>query len=162
LYACLVRDEVETRLAATRAIAGPELGGIPLATVCSHASGLPTLLVRKQAKTYVACRLAEDGAVAGRRLAVIEDVVTSGGQAIDSGRSLREQGAEIPAVVCVIDRECASTAAESSRSPVVNSALSSRAAFARFSRPPLRTALAITDARILAAGYSDELLRVRA
>jgi orotate phosphoribosyltransferase len=87
------------------ALAGLELGGIPLATVCSQASGLPTLFVRKQAKTYGTCRLAEGGAVAGRRLAVIEDVVTSGGQTIDSCRALREQGAEIPAVLCVIDRE---------------------------------------------------------
>ncbi len=32
------------------ALAGLELGGVPLATVCSQVSGLPTLFVRKQAK----------------------------------------------------------------------------------------------------------------
>ena len=87
------------------ALAGLELGGVPLATACSQITGLPTLFVRKQAKTYGTCRLAEGGQVAGRRLAVIEDVITSAGQAIESCEALREQGAEIAAVVCVIDRE---------------------------------------------------------
>ncbi len=87
------------------ALAGLELGGVPLVTVCSQVSGLPSLFVRKQAKSYGTRRLAEGGPVAGRRLAVIEDVITSGGQVIESCRQLRGEGAEIAAVVCVIDRE---------------------------------------------------------
>jgi orotate phosphoribosyltransferase len=87
------------------ALAGLELGGVPLATVASHLSGLPALFVRKQAKTYGTCRLAEGGEIAGRRLAVFEDVVTSGGQVIESCAQLRELGAEIVVVLCVIDRQ---------------------------------------------------------
>jgi len=86
-------------------LAGLELGGVPLATVCSQMSGLPTLFVRKQAKGYGTCRLAEGGPVAGKRLVVIEDVITSGGQVMDSCRQLRAEGAEIATVLCVIDRE---------------------------------------------------------
>jgi len=78
---------------------------VPLASVASQISGLPTLFVRKHAKDYGTCRLAEGGQVAGHRLAVIEDVITSGGQAIESCRELRDQGAEIATVLCVIDRE---------------------------------------------------------
>jgi orotate phosphoribosyltransferase len=89
----------------TETVAGLELGGIPLATVVSQISGLPTLFVRKEAKTYGTCRLAEGGEVAGRRLAVVEDVVTSGGQLLKSCADLRERGAEIEAVLCVIDRQ---------------------------------------------------------
>jgi orotate phosphoribosyltransferase len=88
-----------------QAVAGLELGGVPLATMLSHRSGLPTLFVRKAAKEYGTCRLAEGGEVEGRRLAVIEDVVTSGGQVIESCRALRDRGAEIAGVLCVIDRE---------------------------------------------------------
>jgi len=88
-----------------QALAGLELGGVPLATVASQLSGLPALFVRKQAKTYGTCRLAEGGEVDGRRVAVVEDVVTSGGQVVESCRALRERGAQIAAVVCVIDRE---------------------------------------------------------
>jgi orotate phosphoribosyltransferase len=87
------------------ALAGLELGGVPLATAASQISGLPALFVRKQAKDYGTCRLAEGGEVSGRRLAVLEDVITSGGQVIASCAALRELGAEIIAVACVIDRE---------------------------------------------------------
>lgn len=87
------------------ALAGLELGGVPLATVASQISGIPTLFVRKQAKTYGTCRLAEGGELAGRRLAVFEDVVTSGGQVIESCAQLRALGAEIAVVLCVIDRQ---------------------------------------------------------
>jgi orotate phosphoribosyltransferase len=86
-------------------LAGLELGGVPLAIVASQVSGLPTVFVRKTAKAYGTCRLAEGGEVAGARIAVIEDVVTSGGQVIESCRELRDAGAEIAAVLCVIDRE---------------------------------------------------------
>jgi orotate phosphoribosyltransferase len=87
------------------ALAGFELGGVPLATVCSQVSGVPTLFVRKQAKAYGTCQLAEGSDVRGRRLVVIEDVVTSGGQVLDSCRELRTQGADIGVVLCVIDQE---------------------------------------------------------
>ena len=105
----LLRDVAEALLALlpadVDALAGLELGGVPLATVASQLSGLPTLFVRKQAKTYGTCRLAEGGETDGQRLVVIEDVVTSGGQVIESCRALRERGAQIVAVLCVIDRE---------------------------------------------------------
>jgi len=51
------------------------------------------------------CRLAEGGEVDGRRLAVVEDVVSTGGQIIDSCRSLRDRGAEVVTV-------CASSTAK--------------------------------------------------
>ncbi len=94
----LLPEQVDT-------VAGLELGGVPLATVVSQLSGLPALFVRKQAKTYGTCRLAEGGEVAGRRLAVIEDVISAGGQVVASCRALRERGAEIVVVLCVLDRE---------------------------------------------------------
>ena len=87
------------------AVAGLELGGVPLATAMSQVSGLPALFVRKQAKTYGTRRLAEGGEVAGRRLVVIEDVISTGGQVIESCRALRRRGAEILAVLAVVDRE---------------------------------------------------------
>jgi orotate phosphoribosyltransferase len=105
----LLRDVAEAIVAwlpdGIDALAGLELGGVPIATACSLVCGLPSLFVRKQAKAYGTCQLAEGGHVRGRRLAVLEDVVTSGGQVIDSCRELRDQGAEITVVLCVIDRE---------------------------------------------------------
>ena len=87
------------------ALAGLELGGVPLATVLSQVTGFPALFVRKEAKTYGTCRLAEGGELEGRRLLVVEDVVTSGGAVLDAARELRERGAVLDRVACVIDRE---------------------------------------------------------
>jgi orotate phosphoribosyltransferase len=89
----------------TDALAGLELGGVPLATMLSQLTGLPALFVRKEAKTYGTCRLAEGGELDGRHLTVIEDVVTSGGQVVTSCGDLRERGATVEHAVCVIDRE---------------------------------------------------------
>lgn len=89
----------------TSALAGLELGGIPLATMLSQITGLPTVFVRKAAKSYGTCKLAEGGPIAGHRLVIVEDVVTSGGQIRSSAQALREEGAIITRVVCVIDRE---------------------------------------------------------
>jgi orotate phosphoribosyltransferase len=86
-------------------LAGLELGGVPIATVLSQLTGLPAAFVRKLAKTYGTCRLAEGAEVAGRRVVVVEDVITSGGQVIASSNDLRALGAAIGRVLCVIDRE---------------------------------------------------------
>lgn len=87
------------------AVAGLELGGVPLATVLSQVCGLPTVFVRKQAKTYGTCRLAEGIGIQGKHLVVIEDVITTAGQVVESVRELRAGGAQIEMVLCVIDRE---------------------------------------------------------
>jgi orotate phosphoribosyltransferase len=95
----------------TEALAGLELGGVPIATLLSQVTGLPTLFVRKQAKPYGTCQFAEGGAIYHRRLLIIEDVVTSGGQVLESARALREAGAVITVALCVIDRDAGGAAA---------------------------------------------------
>lgn len=87
------------------ALAGLEMGGIPIATVLSQITGIPALFVRKKAKEYGTCKLAEGGDVADRTIVIIEDVVTTAGQIKESAKALRECGAEIVGVLCVIDRE---------------------------------------------------------
>src|SRR3954468_2870276 len=87
------------------ALAGLELGGVPIAAVLSQVTGAPTRFVRKEAKSYGTAKLAEGGDVQGQRLCVVEDVVTSGGQVVMSCDDLRKEGAEIGRGLCVIDRE---------------------------------------------------------
>lgn len=87
------------------ALAGLEMGGIPIATMLSQLTGLPVLYVRKKAKDYGTCKIAEGGQVQGRKLLVVEDVVTSGGAILDAAKALRAEGAQLAHVVCVIDRE---------------------------------------------------------
>jgi orotate phosphoribosyltransferase len=91
-------------LADTGLLAGLELGGVPLATLLSQATGIPALFVRKQAKEYGTRRIAEGGDPAGRVVLLVEDVITTGGDVARAARVLRELGATVTAVVCVIDR----------------------------------------------------------
>lgn len=87
------------------ALAGLETGGIPLAVMLSQQTGIPSLFVRKEAKEYGTCRLAEGGDVSGANLFIVEDVVTSGGAVKDAVLELRNRGATVSKGVCVIDRQ---------------------------------------------------------
>ena len=89
----------------TELLAGLELGGVPVATALSLATGIPAVFVRKQAKAYGTAKLAEGPTVDARRLPVVEDVVTRGGQIVESVGQLRALGATITTAVCVIDRQ---------------------------------------------------------
>jgi orotate phosphoribosyltransferase len=88
----------------TEVLAGLEMGGIPVVTALGRHTGLPCAFVRKQAKPYGTRRLAEGAEVAGRRVLVVEDVVTSGGQIVLSTADLRSLGALVNQALCVIDR----------------------------------------------------------
>jgi orotate phosphoribosyltransferase len=88
----------------TELLGGLELGGVPIATMVSAKTGIPTLFVRKQAKEYGTAKLAEGPSVEGRRVTLIEDVITSGGAVRDAVNALRPMGAVIDTVICAIDR----------------------------------------------------------
>lgn len=81
-----------------------EMGGIPIATALSLETGIPVVFVRKSAKEYGTCKFAEGPSVKGKRLTLVEDVITTGGQVAESCRDLRNDGALIENVLCVIDR----------------------------------------------------------
>jgi orotate phosphoribosyltransferase len=85
-------------------LGGLELGGIPLVTLLSQATGIPALFVRKQAKGYGTRQIAEGGNPAGRTVVLVEDVITTGGAVIAAARALRDLGATVTTVVCAIDR----------------------------------------------------------
>lgn len=88
----------------TQALAGLEMGGIPIATALSLATGLPCTFIRKKAKDYGTCLFAEGLEIRGLKLCVIEDVITTGGQVILSTQDLRGAGAIVNDVLCVIHR----------------------------------------------------------
>jgi orotate phosphoribosyltransferase len=89
----------------TEILAGLEMGGIPLSSAISLKTGMPSIFVRKKAKEYGTRKLAEGSDFAGKNICVVEDVVTTGGQIIESVKELRELGAKIDSVICVIVRE---------------------------------------------------------
>ena len=89
---------------ATR-LAAPELGAVALATAASLESGLPFLIVRKEAKEYGTGNRLEGPYDDGECVCLVEDVVTSGGALLDSVEALRAVGLVVNTAVCVVDRE---------------------------------------------------------
>jgi orotate phosphoribosyltransferase len=84
--------------------AGLETGGIPIAVMLSQLANIPTLFVRKKAKGYGTCKVAEGPNFAGKRLCVVEDVITTGGQVLESCQMLKNAGAEVSCITAVIVR----------------------------------------------------------
>lgn len=97
--------ELEGRLGVKVArLAGAELGGIPLVTATSLENGLPCLFVRNQKKDYGTAKQLEGKVEKGDVVVLLEDVATTGGQALEAVKSLREAGADVRAVIATIDR----------------------------------------------------------
>jgi orotate phosphoribosyltransferase len=86
-------------------LAGPELGAVALTAAASLASGLPFLIVRKEAKEYGTGRRLEGFFEEAETICLIEDIVTSAGAAKGAVEALREEGLQVANAVCVVDRE---------------------------------------------------------
>jgi orotate phosphoribosyltransferase len=104
LGAALAEAVREVEPSAAR-LAGPELGAVALAAAASLASGLPFLIVRKEAKGYGTAQQLEGVFEEGEIVCLVEDVVTSGGAAVAAVEALREAALEVRNAVCVVDRE---------------------------------------------------------
>jgi len=86
-------------------IAGTELGAVALAVALSLEMGLPFVIARKAPKGYSTSRAVEGELYPGERVVVVEDVISTGAQAILAANRLKEAGGEVVKVVAVIDRE---------------------------------------------------------
>ena len=86
-------------------LAGPELGAVPLVACMSLVGNLPYVIVRRQPKTYGTGRHFEGRITPGDRVVLVEDVITSGNQALAAADRLRNFGVHLDVVLCVLDRE---------------------------------------------------------
>lgn len=104
LFARRIAD-AESRFGPIHRLAGAELGGIPLVTVASLKTGKPCVFIRNTRKSYGTSKQLEGVINPGDRVAVLEDVATTGGQALEAVGVLRDVGAEVVCVICTIDRQ---------------------------------------------------------
>jgi orotate phosphoribosyltransferase len=102
-----IAAELAARLpAGVQRLAGPVLGAVPLVTAVSLQTGLPALIIRvEKPKEYGTAKSIEGVLVAGERVVIVEDVVTTGGAALAAVDVLRAAGAEVLAALVVVDRE---------------------------------------------------------
>jgi orotate phosphoribosyltransferase len=89
----------------TDRIAGPELGAVALATALSLETGLPFVIVRRAAKEYSTSRLVEGVLQPGDGVVVVEDIITSGAQAIHAADMVSQAGGRVTGILGVVDRE---------------------------------------------------------
>lgn len=85
-------------------LAGAELGGIPLVAATCLETGHPTLFVRNAKKDYGTAKQLEGVVEPGDKVVFLEDVATTGGQALEAVGVLRAADAEVVAIICTIDR----------------------------------------------------------
>lgn len=85
-------------------LAGAELGGIPLVCATSLDCGLPCVFVRNAKKDYGTAKQLEGVIAKGDRMVLVEDVATTGGQALEAVKVLRHAGADVTHVLATIDR----------------------------------------------------------
>jgi len=90
-------------------LAGLEMGAIPLAAALSRLTHLRTVFVRKRRKKYGTRKLAEGPDIDGKRLLIVEDVVSSGGQIAAAADALRQDGAQVEHAIAILDRETGAT-----------------------------------------------------
>lgn len=86
-------------------IAGPALGAVAIATALSLETGLPFLIVKSEAKAYGTGRLIEGELHPGEAVVLVEDIITSGAQALRAANSIQAVGARVLSIVAVVDRE---------------------------------------------------------
>ncbi len=100
-----IAAEVKAHAPDATRLAAPELGAVALAAAASLESGLPFLIVRKEAKEYGTGNRLEGPYDEGECVCLVEDVVTSGGALLDSVDALRDVGLAVQTAVCIVDRQ---------------------------------------------------------
>ena len=104
-----VRNDVENGLAAlikeyypeTEVLMGTSTAGIAHAAITAHLMGLPMGYVRSGAKDHGRQNQIEGRLEAGQKAVVVEDLISTGGSALEVVNVLREAGAEVLGVVSI-------------------------------------------------------------
>jgi orotate phosphoribosyltransferase len=96
-FAIFVNDEVDM-------IGGAELGGVPLAAAVAMKTDKPFIIIRNSKKDYGTSKKFEGPSPKGKRIMLVEDIATTGGQVLEAAKSLKEEGATVLRIVAVIDR----------------------------------------------------------
>lgn len=108
LIATLLLDSIKSWQVS--AVGGMTLGADPIVgamVALSHARGKPLhgFIVRKQAKEHGMGKLVEGIVSQGERVAIVEDVITTGASALKAVDAVKAMGANVIGVVAVVDRE---------------------------------------------------------
>jgi orotate phosphoribosyltransferase len=97
-FAQLIADEG----IAVDVVGGVEAAGIPHSAALGFATQTPSVFVRKEAKEHGTKKRVEGGDVTGRRVVLVEDLVTTGGSSMAAIEALRAEGAIVGDCLAII------------------------------------------------------------
>ena len=83
-------------------IAGIAVAGIPHSAALAYAMSKPSVFVRKEAKEHGLKNRIEGGDVSGKRVLLIEDLITTGGSSLDGVAELRKAGAIVEDCMAIV------------------------------------------------------------
>jgi uridine monophosphate synthetase len=86
-------------------VAGVPYGALTIGTAVSLEVGKPLIYPRKEVKNYGTKRQIEGQFSAGQKVAVIEDLITSGGSVLKAAQQLQQEGLQVRDLLVLIDRE---------------------------------------------------------
>lgn len=86
-------------------VAGTELGGVPIAVALSLKLNIPYLIIRKDTRTHGTRKQIEGELVPKDKVAIIEDVTTTGNSLLRAINILRDADAEVKVAFTIVDRE---------------------------------------------------------
>jgi orotate phosphoribosyltransferase len=105
-----VASELAGRVDSGSMVAGVELGAVPLVVATAVKLGVPYLIIRKEERTHGNKETVIGKVEKGRQVDITEDVVTTGNSVLRAVKLLRDKGAIVNKVICVVDREEGGTA----------------------------------------------------
>lgn len=83
-------------------IAGVAVGGVPHSSALAYVLNKPSVFIRKESKGHGKGQRIEGGAVAGKTVLLVEDLVTTGGSSLSAVAALREAGAVVNDMVAIV------------------------------------------------------------
>lgn len=96
-----IADKVKAEFPEAEMLMGTSTAGIAHAAIAATILGLPMGYVRGEAKTHGRNNKIEGRMAPGAKVVVIEDLISTGGSAIEVVEALREAGAEVLGIVSI-------------------------------------------------------------
>lgn len=96
-----IADKVKEKYPEVEMLMGTSTAGIAHAAIAASILGLPMGYVRGEAKTHGRNNRIEGRMEPGTKVVVIEDLISTGGSAIEVVEALREAGAEVLGIVSI-------------------------------------------------------------
>ncbi|WP_020008709.1 orotate phosphoribosyltransferase [Salinicoccus albus] len=92
---------IETHAPGAQVIAGTSTAGIPHAAFVSERLGLPMCYVRGGRKNHGKGNQIEGAEVRGKKVAVIEDLISTGASSLDTAQALKEKGGKVLGIFAI-------------------------------------------------------------